>query len=301
MDDNANKQVLIRLLCEFCEKKFRSTKNIIADRLSDWITSEAAAEMIYERLEKASDIDGFIGAFVDELFIKSKEYVSQDSFREMVMDYLEKFKEEKTNNPMVKMMAGFAEATDLINIQQAADIIQSQCIRLAEELEKPESEERKAVFSSINDTFKKLICNDEFKKDFYSIWSNCTERNFYTRDAVLAVDFFADARAKELVHHCSCRIVEMFREILVGNQRIKCLFNDSIYQITGRGALQAQEMLGDITRDVLGSLTDEQMNHLIYDKAEPDLLWIRMNGSIVGAIIGLCIFVASIIIEGKIC
>jgi len=79
------------------------------------------------------------------------------------------------------------------------------------------------------------------------------------------------------------------------------LFNESIYQITGRGALQAQEMLGDVTRDVMGSLTDEQMNHLIYDKAEPDLLWIRMNGSIVGAVIGLCIFVASIIIEGKVC
>ena len=37
-------------------------------------------------------------------------------------------------------------------------------------------------------------------------------------------------------------------------------------------------------------MTDEQINRLVYDKAEPDLLWIRMNGSIVGAVIGLVIF-----------
>ena len=38
-------------------------------------------------------------------------------------------------------------------------------------------------------------------------------------------------------------------------------------------------------------LTDEQLNHLVYDKVEPDLLWIRMNGSIVGSGIGLVIFI----------
>jgi uncharacterized membrane-anchored protein YjiN (DUF445 family) len=29
---------------------------------------------------------------------------------------------------------------------------------------------------------------------------------------------------------------------------------------------------------------------LVYDKVEPDLLWIRMNGSIVGAGIGLLLY-----------
>ena len=43
---------------------------------------------------------------------------------------------------------------------------------------------------------------------------------------------------------------------------------------------------------MLERLTDEQLNHLVYDKVEPDLLWIRMNGSIVGSGIGLLIFIA---------
>ena len=48
--------------------------------------------------------------------------------------------------------------------------------------------------------------------------------------------------------------------------------------------------MGVIVTDVLSRLTDEQLNHLVYDKVEPDLLWIRMNGSIVGAGIGLVLF-----------
>ena len=50
-------------------------------------------------------------------------------------------------------------------------------------------------------------------------------------------------------------------------------------------------MLGSVVHGVLDRMTDDELNHLVYDKAEPDLLWIRMNGSIVGSGIGLAIFV----------
>ena len=49
-------------------------------------------------------------------------------------------------------------------------------------------------------------------------------------------------------------------------------------------------MVGTVVRSVLSRLTDEQMNRLVYDKVEPDMLWIRMNGSIVGFGIGICLF-----------
>jgi uncharacterized membrane-anchored protein YjiN (DUF445 family) len=37
-------------------------------------------------------------------------------------------------------------------------------------------------------------------------------------------------------------------------------------------------------------MTDEKLNAIVYEKVEPDLLWIRMNGSIVGAAVGLGLF-----------
>ena len=65
-----------------------------------------------------------------------------------------------------------------------------------------------------------------------------------------------------------------------------------LYDIIARSMLHAQALVGVIVERVLSRLTDEQLNHLVYDKVEPDLLWIRMNGSIVGSGIGLLIFIA---------
>ena len=64
-----------------------------------------------------------------------------------------------------------------------------------------------------------------------------------------------------------------------------------LYDLIARTALHAQTLIGVIVTNVLSRLTDEQLNHLVYDKVEPDLLWIRMNGSIVGAGIGLLLFI----------
>lgn len=64
-----------------------------------------------------------------------------------------------------------------------------------------------------------------------------------------------------------------------------------LYDLIARSALHAQTLVGVVVESVLARLTDEQLNHLVYDKVEPDLLWIRMNGSIVGSGIGLVIFI----------
>ena len=57
-----------------------------------------------------------------------------------------------------------------------------------------------------------------------------------------------------------------------------------------RSALQAQILSAAIVREVLSNMTDEKLNAIVYEKVEPDLLWIRMNGSIVGAAVGFVLF-----------
>ena len=64
-----------------------------------------------------------------------------------------------------------------------------------------------------------------------------------------------------------------------------------LYDLLARSALHAQTLVGVIVSSVLSRLTDEELNHLIYDKVEEDLLWIRVNGSLVGGCIGLFLFI----------
>lgn len=54
-----------------------------------------------------------------------------------------------------------------------------------------------------------------------------------------------------------------------------------------RAALGGERWLIDIAKDFLNRLGDKELNELIYPKVRKDLIWIRLNGSIVGGFLGM--------------
>lgn len=79
-------------------------------------------------------------------------------------------------------------------------------------------------------------------------------------------------------------------DLLKTDEKIQHTIYQFLYDMMGRSVLQAQLMIGAIVKEALSALSDAEMNQLVYSKVETDLLWIRMNGSIVGALIGLILF-----------
>ena len=67
-------------------------------------------------------------------------------------------------------------------------------------------------------------------------------------------------------------------------------FDVLVYDIVARSTLQAQAISGIVAREVMRRMTDEQLNRIVYDKIESDMLWIRMNGTVMGAVIGSMLF-----------
>ena len=80
-------------------------------------------------------------------------------------------------------------------------------------------------------------------------------------------------------------------ELLKVDGEIKNLANQFIYELTARTALYAQPLVGVIAKSALDKMSADQLNEMVYGKAEDEFVWIRMNGSIVGALVGLVIFV----------
>ena len=67
-----------------------------------------------------------------------------------------------------------------------------------------------------------------------------------------------------------------------------------IFDFIARAALHTRPLFANIAQTSLLKLTDEQLNSLVYNKAEQDFIWIRLNGSIVGSIVGLIIFLLTL-------
>ena len=70
-----------------------------------------------------------------------------------------------------------------------------------------------------------------------------------------------------------------------------------VLDVVHRSALKGEDVILELARKFLEGLTDKQLNELVYDKVETDMIWIRLNGSIVGGIIGFFCFLVIAISE----
>lgn len=232
-----------------------------------------------------------------------------DEARKQIQQMLEAYEEEKIGeNPLARLMAGFAQAIDLINYEEAAALIQQQLLAMLQELGTRDSQLQQDILHLFYEKAEVLNQDAQFHQLTHELKDSLL-RDLPVESAILQMlahlqqHFLAD-KAREvdpLAEHMPAlrsRLEELIGEeyertlrLLERDENLRAILGSFLYDVIARTALHAQALIGVIVRDVLLRLTDEQLNHLVYDKVEPDLLWIRMNGSIVGAGIGLIMFV----------
>ena len=232
-----------------------------------------------------------------------------DEARKQIQQMLEAYEEEKIGeNPLARLMAGFAQAIDLINYEEAAALIQQQLLAMLQELGTRDSQLQQDILHLFYEKAEVLNQDAQFHQLTHELKDSLL-RDLPVESAILQMlahlqqHFFED-KAREvdpLAEHMPAlrsRLEELIGEeyertlrLLERDENLRAILGSFLYDVIARTALHAQALIGVIVRDVLLRLTDEQLNHLVYDKVEPDLLWIRMNGSIVGAGIGLIMFV----------
>ena len=231
-----------------------------------------------------------------------------DEARKQIQQMLEAYEEEKIGeNPLARLMAGFAQAIDLINYEEAAALIQQQLLAMLQELGTRDSQLQQDILHLFYEKAEVLNQDAQFHQLTHELKDSLL-RDLPVESAIRQMlahlqQHFLEDQAREvdpLAEHMPAlrsRLEELIGEeyertlrLLERDENLRAILGSFLYDVIARTALHAQALIGVIVRDVLLRLTDEQLNHLVYDKVEPDLLWIRMNGSIVGAGIGLIMF-----------
>lgn len=216
---------------------------------------------------------------------------------------LEDYSQQKTADTVKTFFASIAQAMNIVNYTEAAELLQKQLLTLLAEMCQEDSLTRQMILRTLHGAVQKTVQDNEFQQFFVS-W-----RADVLADLPLEIKLKEAAAAlrRQLLNHSTemsdeASLEKILRRVflleiqgcckaLQTDERLQKMMDRFLYDLVGRTVLQAQTMVGTIVREVLSNMTDKQMNHLVYDKVEPDLLWIRMNGSIVGAGIGLCLFV----------
>ena len=217
-------------------------------------------------------------------------FVKQPEFQHKAKTMLESYIDSKLKGPMAMMMAGFAQSMNIINEDEAAELVQKKLARLLARMQQADTAEYHQLQESLENIFNFYEKNLAVKQELHDVLLNRMKKLNYG-DYLLQENDQLEGRMQQELEKLLGDLLAKAIGMLSANAALQRELNGLVYQMAARGALQAQDMLGKIANDVLGTMTDEQINRLVYDKAEPDLLWIRMNGSIVGASIGLVLFV----------
>ena len=266
----------------------------LADRGRNWLEAQDGTSLSGVLAARLGDLAA--GSMTPErirsfLLYGAKELESvarQPEFADKIEAGLDEYIESKLQGPMAMMMAGFAQSVNVLNTEEAAGLIKDRCILFLERVQQEESEEAEQLQAMAEKISCFLQKNFAARQELDHAVLNSVQRlnlNEYLFNATDERDIL-DGQLQELAGSIVQVVYGMLRE----NSSLQREVSGICYQLAARGVMQAQEMLGSIAGDVLGTMTDEQINRLVYDKAEPDLLWIRMNGSIVGAAIGLVLF-----------
>ncbi|MBR0060376.1 MAG: DUF445 domain-containing protein [Selenomonadaceae bacterium] len=253
-----------------------------------------------------------------EIFISIVKAIRKTAAKPETCDKLQAILEEYANEKTKNMggfsilMAGLAQMLDLVNFEEAAQIMQTQLLKLLDELARDTQLHRRTLnecrlkISELSDTpeFKDLVERIQIDAATELPLEEAIELALIHIENQIATTNFEESlkKAQKNSKHdgksLGALLVNIFNEeydrflrLIKEDTAARRAFEKFVDELTARAALHAQPLVGTVARSALDKLTEEQLNNLVYDKAEQDFIWIRLNGSIVGSAVGLAIFI----------
>jgi uncharacterized membrane-anchored protein YjiN (DUF445 family) len=178
-------------------------------------------------------------------------------------------------------------------------MIQQQIIKVLKELMEPE----KPVFNKIADNAAALLEEENNRKlltDAVQNWKNGILARVELYDplkqlvaSAIESDVYVNETAVWISGH-----LDNYRQLLREDEEMKKWTDNVLAGMLEKIITKEHYLIGEIARETLEAFTNERLVQFIEDKAGNDLQWIRINGSIVGAAAGLCVFLFTTLFYG---
>lgn len=194
------------------------------------------------------------------------------------------------------LLLELAESLDWISAPDMAEAVQAELSRLLEAWKNPHDPGRTACMEQWRKQVDNLRSDSReswYMESSYQDWL----KSLPLKDMLLTYVWPAVEKlvtpGEEGVSDSAVQIEDRLHELWVahsGDAGVRDRLEASLHDICLTLLTEAHGLIGVIVRQVLGGLTDERFNYFIESKVEEDLSWIRINGALVGAVIGLVVW-----------
>ena len=265
----------------------------LAPILGEKLLEQPLSPLVQEFILKSLDNDQ-VNSWLDSTIHKLDQITRQETTKTFIYNFLQDQKDAKVSQGSInKFLLSMLEATGGLNLQEAAESLQVQLISTVECLKDREHPLRHTVREILRQTVAELEHNLAIQ-----------EAMEHWKEEIIAkipLGVILEGDIKTLQ-----KSTETYEESLIEamlKETLGTLWsfyrNSDSFSLQINGYLRSvlcniiefnQTIIGDIARDALSELTNEDLIHFIEDKAGNDLQWIRINGSIIGGLVGVILF-----------
>ena len=303
-EDQLTGTVLHFIRAAFLRKNNKKAITYLSARLKQLLLREDPSEFM-NRFAVLSAANGWDQQALSRISSLLAREVSSEETRQSIRDALAELEREKLGDGFLSRLL---EVTNTVNLDEGAELIQRHTCHVLAELGRDDSPLQKNAVVLMRDCLSDLRQDAELmhlarqlqERLAYELPIDETiarlfrgMRKHFQMDLKREVDPIAEHMPAFYTHLQTILHIEYQHMLLLVEERpeLQKIIAKVLYDLLARSALHAQTLVGVIVSSVLSRLTDEELNHLIYDKVEEDLLWIRVNGSLVGGCIGLFLFI----------
>lgn len=245
--------------------------------------------------------NGYVDQGLDSLAEGLWDKASEGRTHQLIVRYLEDIKEEKVANggAIFRTMLGFIEMSDGLNLEEAAEALQVELLLTLRKLKDPKHPLRISLRDTLVDKMAELERDAQFKAQLEQWKEDVLAEALFERvlesviQAVFAVPTsLARSTSPEPngLHRALHPYIDQYWVSVQENSTLQNMINAFITDTVCRVIKNEHHLIGNMVRETLAAYTDQDLNQFIEDKAGNDLQWIRINGSMIGGVVGLILF-----------
>ncbi len=263
--------------------------DFLAESLKDYLKRTSLTPYVIDLLQTIRDKpDNVVNFALTQLIHK----MSAPNTKEGIKRYLNTHKEvELADSPLNRTLFRLLESVDALNLEDAAGALQEQICTSLHALYDHAHPLRQLFDSSIQtlidsldfDTFKSL---EQWKSEVLLAypWEKTFAHVITALQEELALD---EAPLSRWLDGQMENLFKQFAENAILQQTLDHYLQTSLLRL----ARANRHWVGQIARNTLETFSNADLNAFIEEKAGNDLQWIRINGSLVGGIIGFTLFI----------
>ena len=274
----------------------------LAKKLSEYLRRNSRTWNLAPKVQAASRWalnHGYMDQGLDWLAEGLWDKAAEGETRKILVRYLEEIKQEKVINggAIFRTLMGFVEMSDGLNLEEAADALQVELLLTLRKLKDPNHPLRATLKDNLIDGITELAQNPEFEEQIQQ-WKEdvLTESLFesFLETVIGTVIKVVASPSTTLEPNALQRMlyayVDKYWVSLQENRELRERMNSFNVDTLCRVIKNEHDMIGTMVRETLKAYTDQDLNQFIQDKAGNDLQWIRINGSMIGGVVGLILF-----------